>query len=228
MAYIPIYSRPFLEQVFRRPTNRRQMIWDAANHTYQDPDHHDYVRHYLHPFKQKHPTTDKQYTLYFTKVSVNEVFFIWVNDDSCLHTTRANYDDPCTKKFLKLKKDNELETYDTQFHHPQFEIHPKAVLPLKCRSRYLGFEVSISSNKIGSSYEAHSFACDDPHHEIAIIHTQKFLKALSAHVRMLTVSFKITLFIQGNEDLIILLRNSFEASDWNLSEDAEEFVLEAI
>lgn len=208
--------------------NLRQMIWDAATHVCVDPDLHDYVRHYIHPYKQKHPTTNKEYTLYFIKVSATEVFFIWVNDDSCLHTTRANYDDPCTKKFLKLKTDDDLEKYDQQLHHPQFEVHPKAVLPLKCRSRYLGNEVSISSSKIGDEYVAHSFACDDPHPEIGLIHTKKFLKALIAHIRSLGVKFRITLFKQGNEDLIQLLRNGREPGDWDLAEDDEEFELVAI
>lgn len=206
---------------------RQQMIWEAAAHVCVDPDLHDYVRHYIHPYKQKHPTTDKTYTLYFIKVSVTEVFFIWVNDDSCLHTTRANYDDPCTKKFLKLKADNGLENYDQRFHQPQFEVHPKAVLPLKCRSRYLGYEISISSSNVGDGYVAHSFACDDPNVSIALIHTKKFLKDLVAHIRSLGVKFRITLYKQGNEDLIELLRNGHETADWDLTEDQEEFELVA-
>lgn len=228
MSYKPIYSRPFLVQTYSMVQYRQDMIFEAAEHVCKDPTLHDYIRPYLVPFKQKHPTTDKQYALYFIENPGREIFFVWVNDDSCLHTTRANYDDPCTKKFLKLKDDNDLELYDALLHKPQFEVHPKSILPIKCRSRFLGYEVNLRSNKIDDGYEGYSFSCDDPHEKIAIRHTKLFLKELFAHIKKIKVKFKITIIKLGNEDIIEMLKSSYEPSEWNEVDDAEDFILVAL
>ena len=209
----------------------KRMIFQAADHACLDPDLNDYVRQNIVPYKQKHPPADKQYTLYFQRISVSEVYFMWVNDVSCLHDTRANYDDPCTKEFLRIRDRNLLELYDAKFHHPQFEVHPKSNLPIRCRSRFLGYEVSIASNKIGNGFEAYSFSYDDPHPNILNRHTHVFLEALHAHVKKVNIPFKITIFARGNEDTVVLLRTNYNRNQWNevvVVGNEEDFILEAI
>ena len=103
MAYKPIYSRPFLEKVFSWSQDLQKMAFKAAEHACLDPDLHDYMRPYLTPIRQKHPATDHQYTLYFRVVSNTELYFIWINDPTCLHDTYNEKTDPCLKEFRRLE-----------------------------------------------------------------------------------------------------------------------------
>jgi hypothetical protein len=190
----------------------------------------DYSRVYLTPYKQKHPTTDHQYTLFYEIISADEVYFVLVKDDSCLHDTRGNHDDPCLKKFQKLRTDKDLETFDNKLHKPQFEVQPDKKKPFRCRSRYLGYEITLNSTSIdgNKSFFGHAFGCDDPHPEIARKHTKDFLKDLHGHILANKLVFEIRITREGNAETIDLLENAFEPTQWSIVDDEEEFILQVV
>ena len=168
MNFSVIYSRDFLVKVFGWPNHLKDMAFQAAEHAAQNPNLHDYFRDYLTPYKQKHPTTDHQYTLYFLIVPTSEIFIAWINDTNCLHDTRANFPDPCRKEFERRQAKKLIEVYDPNFHKVQFEVHPNSKKPIMCRSSYLGYEVQLNSQiQNPNVLIGHAFYCWEPVDEIA-------------------------------------------------------------
>src|SRR5690606_28752442 len=147
MTYKVIYSRAFLEKVSGWPDNLKKIAFEAAEHAALDPSLNDYKRPYLTPYRQKHPTTDHQYTLYFLEQSGREIFIAWINDSSCLHDTRNELTDPCLKEFKKLQGRRAIENFDPKYHQIVFEVHPDRSKPIRCRSQYLGYETTLNTDR---------------------------------------------------------------------------------
>lgn len=206
------------------------MAFKAAEHAALDPLNTDYARAYLTPYKQKHPTSDHQYTLFFEILPpITSVYFSWINDSTCLHTTRANFEDPCLKEFDKLRKANQLETYDFKFHHIQFEVHPDKTKPIRCRSRYLGYEVQANTHiDSNGTYSAHAFNCTDPHLEISKIHISLFLDELHKYLSGTKVTFEFRIYKNGNLGQINQLTECHNSSQWKINDDKDDFVMEKI
>lgn len=230
MPHKVIYSRFFLERVYSWSQALQDMAFKAAEHAAIDPNHTDYSRAYLTPYKQKHPTTDHQYTLYFEIITTStSVYFSWINDHTCLHTTRANYDDPCLKEFNRLRNLGRLETYDQKFHHIQFEVQPDHKKPFRCRSRYLGHEVQANTSKDASgTFLAHSFNSTETHPDIAKIHIVLFLNELHNHISQNSVPFEFCIYKTGNHVQIDQLTKYHDATKWNIIHDPDDFIMRPI
>jgi hypothetical protein len=225
MAYKPIYSRAFLEKVFSWSPELQRMAFEAAIHACLDPDLHDYKRPYITPYRQKHPTTDRQYTLYFLVVSATEVFFTWINDTSCLHDTRNELTDPCLKEFKRQR----LEVYDPLFHQIVFEVHPDKKKPFRCRSRLLGAETIVNTYFLQpNSYISHSFSCDEAEDEIAKIHVSQFLKKLCELLNNSGIDFQFQITKLGHQREILLLVQAYDPTQWSIVDDDEDFILKKI
>lgn len=226
MAYKPIYSRMFLDKVLAWPSTLRDMAFAAAEHACVDPHLHDYQRGYLTPYRQKHPTTDHQYTLYFLVISSTEVFFAWINDRGCLHDTRNELTDPCLKEFKRLQGKKEIENFDPKYHQLVFEIHPDKTKPFKCRSRFLGGEIQLASYLLsGSSFVGHAFSCDEPNEGIAKIHATEFLQKLYEELTAGKIDFEIKFPVLGQQYEAELLEEAHNPSQWEIETDAEFFIL---
>lgn len=226
MSYKPIYSRAFLEKVFDWTSNLKNMAFQAANHACIDPDLNDYKRTYLTPYRQKHPTSNHQYTLYFKVISSDEVFFAWINDQTCLHDTHNKLTDPCLKEFQRLQNKGEIEIYDSQYHQIVFEVHPDKSKPIKCRSRFLGSEINLVSHTCDNiDFIGHAFHCDEENHEIAILHAKEFLEKLYLELSAVKISFKFQFIKVGHQDEVALLSQSFNPNQWEIISDIEDFIL---
>lgn len=226
MSYKPIYSRKFLEKVFNWPSSLKDMAFQAAEHACLDPDLNDYKRTYLTPYRQKHPTSDHQYTLYFKVISSDGVFFAWINDTTCLHDTRNQRTDPCLKEFQRLDSIGEIEKFSSQFHQMVFEVHPDKTKPFKCRSRFLGREINLASHTCGNNdYIGHAFHCDEENFEIAKIHAKEFLEKLYLELSPVKISFEFQFTKVGHQDEVTLLSQSFNPNQWEIISDIEDFIL---
>lgn len=228
MVFSIIYSRDFLIKIHSWPKNLEKMAFEAANHIAQDPDLDDYKRSYLTPYRQKHPTTDHQYTLYFLVIPPNEIFIVWINDSSCLHTTRANYQDPCQKEFDRLKRLGQLETFDPNIHYFKFQVNPNKKKPIQCRSLYLNHEVTLNSYFDGTAFVGHAFYCDDPVEGISIRHVSLFLNELHQHLNQNNINLQIQFTKMGHSREILLITESYDYQQWEIVDDAEDFILKKI
>lgn len=231
MPHKVIYSRFFLERVYSWNQALQDMAFRAAEHAAIDPNHTDYSRGYLTPYKQKHPTSDHQYTLYFEIINTpTSIFVCWINDDTCLHDTRMSYgDDPCLKEFKKTQARNNLETYDPKFHQIQFEVQPDNKKPFRCRSRYLGHEVQANTSKdAAGTFLAHSFNSTEPHQDIGKIHIELFLNELHKHISQNTVPFEFCIFKTGNHVQIDQLTKFHDATKWKIVDDPDDFIMRPI
>ena len=191
----------------------------------QDPELDEYKRPYLTPYRQKHPTTDHQYTLYFLIVSKNEIFFVWINDSTCLHTTRANYPDPCQKEFDRLKENGLLEKFDPNFHKLNFEVNPNKKKPIQCRSKFLNYEITFNSYLQGNEFIGHAFYCDEPIDEIALMHVSQFLNELFLHLDQNKINLQIQFIKIGHSREIQLISDSYNKAQWDIIDDTEDFIL---
>lgn len=228
MPHKVIYSRFFLERVYSWDKSLRDMAFQAAEHAALDPNHTDYSRAYLTPFKQKHPSSDHQYTLYFEIInSPTSIFVCWINDDTCLHDTRMSYgDDPCLKEFNKVRTKNNLETYDPKYHNIQFEVHPDKNKPIRCRSRLLGEEIQVNTFPDSSGgFIAHAFNCTDTHREIALKHVKEFLNCLHDHLSKNKIDFKFCIYKVGQQAQIDQLTISHDSSQWQIIDDQDDFIM---
>ena len=230
MSFSVIYSREFLTKVFSWPQQLKSMAFQAAEHAAQDPNLHDYFRAYITPYRQKHPTTDHQYTLYFLIVSNSEIFVTWINDSSCLHTTRANFPDPCNKEFQRLKSKGLLEAYNPNDHKVQFEVNPSSQKPLMCRSRFLGENVLLNSYFQDQSIVGYAFSCSETIEGIAEIHVANFLDLLHEELTRNHSSkeFQIEFTKLGHAREMNLLSKSSDKSKWQVVDDKEDFILKKI
>ncbi len=229
MSFKIIYSRAFLEKISSWSEPLRQMAFQAAQHAAIDPTLHDYVRQYSKPYLQKHPTADGQYSLYFKIVSQNEIFVAWINDRSCLHDTRANFPDPCRKEFERLRDRGELEQFDPGFHVFQIEVNPDRLKPIRCRSKFLGYEVIVNSFKVDASdFVGHAFFCDEPIPMIARNHVRLFLVELYKTLKSGKMNFEFRFTHAGHQVEIGLLRSSLDPTQWTDISDAEDFVLKLV
>jgi hypothetical protein len=229
MAFQVIYARTFLEKVFSWPLKLQHMAFEAANHAALDPSLVDYKRDYLTPFRQKHPTTNHQYTLYFLMLSSDQIFFAWINDSTCLHDTRNKITDPCLKEFQRLQNKNDIEAYDPKFHKFVFEVHPNQAKPIRCRSRYLGHETTLNTYLDGTAlFVGHGFYCDEPCLEIAKIHVGQFLNELHMVLIQQRLELQIQFTKQGHDHEIDLLNETHDRQKWIIVDDIDDFILKKI
>lgn len=226
MAYKPIYSRLFLEKVLKWPEPLCDMAFEAAKHTCVDPDLNDYKRPYLTPYRQKHPKSDHQYTLYFLVVSQTEVFFTWINDPNFLHDTRNELTDPCLKEFKRLQNKKEIEVFDPKFHQIVFEVHPDKTKPFKCRSRLLGGEIHLASHLLsGNNFVGHAFSCDEQNDGIALMHATQFLNKLHEELTSGKIVFEIKFPKLGHQLEAKLLEQAKTSARWEVIPDTDFFML---
>ena len=155
-------------------------------------------------------------------VSKDEIFFVWINDNSCLHTTRANYPDPCQKEFDRLKSRHELENFDPAIHHFKFEIRPNKLKPFQCRSLFLNHEVTLNSYLDGNLYIGHAFYCDEPIDKIAYNHVKSFLSALATYLEHSKIDMQIQFIKNGHAREIDLITFSFPPVSGKMSLELEK------
>jgi hypothetical protein len=225
--YKVIYSRLFLDKISLWPDNLKNMALEASEHVALDPSLNDYKRPYLTPYRQKHPTTDHQYTLYFLVISTTEIFFAWINDKSCLHDTRNKLTDPCQKEFDKLIKNGVIETFDQKYHQIVFEIHPDKSKPIRCRSRFLGYETILNTYHDSSTqtYIGHAFYCEESNIDIAKRHVKEFLNELYSSLVASSKKLEIHLEEQSHLHEILLLTESYNHDQWDIVDDQDDFIL---
>ena len=109
------FTRIFMKQKDTFNKSDQGHIETAINRVMCDPTLNSYKRPYLIQHRQEHPA-NAQHTLFFEHiVTQNVVLFVWLNDYSCLHTTRS-HTDPCIEKFGNLKSAGKIDPFNDEYH----------------------------------------------------------------------------------------------------------------
>src|SRR6185437_3122180 len=110
-------SKAFINKVLDMTPAQQADVEKTIGFIMADPDNKDFKRYYLTPYLQAHLLQDKQYTIYFeVRDNRQTIYCVWINDDTCLHDTRGNVEDPDLKEFDRLRKAGELEAFNKDFH----------------------------------------------------------------------------------------------------------------
>ena len=122
----PVKSRIFIKKYGNFSAPEKADIEKAAKRVLTRPDDNQFKRDYLTPYRQEHPT-NKQLTIFFEHFQdKKKVFFVWINDQSCLHDTRKKHgEDPCIVEFKKLQLSGNLEQYSPEIHEGELKITPR-------------------------------------------------------------------------------------------------------
>ena len=212
--FIGVYSKTF-SQKLRSDFNdaERADIVKAIKRVLVDPNLHDYKRPYLDRYRQEHPT-NKQITIFFEIIDAHKVFFVWVNDDSCLHTTRTPKEDPCIKEFNRLKDSKAHEVCNKKYHEGDFNIKPRDNFP-----HYMSFkkyDAALFSTVLndGDSFYSMNINCMEDEIEI-FDHYSLYLNSIYNHFAKNNLPFEFRIFNYENE-LIEKINSAASSAEWQM------------
>jgi hypothetical protein len=221
-----VKSRRFIKQFNSfSPTDQRHLS-KAIKRVLKDPTLDSYKRSYLTPYRQEHPS-DPQHTIFFEEIGKeNSVFFVWLNDYSCLHSTRKATEDPCLKEFDKLRQSGHLEAFNKDYHLGKLTINPRVTSPHYLKFELIDYEIYFHILTDEESYYSLSIGYHDIKSEDNINftnHTFKlFLNSFAEHLQKQSQQFEFriepNLF---NQDLLQLLEENYNPNQWNTDQDTE-------
>lgn len=209
-----IYSKTF-SQKLRDNFNAAEIadIEKAVNRVLVDPHLHDYKRPYLDHYRQEHPT-NKQITIFFEIIDAQTVLFVWVNDESCLHTTRTPKEDPCIKEFNRLKDLKAHEVFNKKYHEGDFFVKPRVDFPV-----YMSFkkyDATLFSTVLndGVTFYSMNINCREDDTEI-FDHYSLYFKHIYKHFKAQKQNFEFR--IPNCEiDLIQKINTAASSVEWQM------------
>jgi len=216
-----VFSQPFSERLRAFNAARRDDVLKAVERVLVDPDHKNYRRSYLHPYRQEHPS-DKTLTIFFAIPSKppGRVFFAWVNDDSHPHDTRKNHgDDPCVKEFVRLRdaKPCLLEQYSEDEHEGKFTFVPRATSP-----SYMKFEkykAWVHSNVSYDTVTHYAMAITSMGNPSDIFdHHKIFIEKVREHFISIKQPFEFRV-LPGDATFQAILQSNVNPAHWNQTTD---------
>jgi hypothetical protein len=214
-----VFSKTFSERLRAFTAPRRDDVLKAVERVLVDPDHKNYRRPYLHPYRQEHPS-DKTLTIFFAIPSKppGRVFFVWVNDDRHPHDTHKNHgDDPCVKEFVRLRDANLLAQYSEDEHEGKFTIIPRASSP-----NFIKFEkyrASVYSNVAHDTATHYTMAITSMNHPNDLFdHHRIFIEKIREHFLSIKEPFEFRV-LPGDTAFQALLQSNANPAHWNQTQD---------
>lgn len=212
--FIGVYSKTFSQKLrddFKDA--ERADIVKAIKRVLVDPHLHDYKRPYLDHYRQEHPT-NKQITIFFEIIDAHKVFFVWVNDDSCLHTTRTPKEDPCIKEFNRLKDSKAHEVCNKKYHEGDFNIKPRNDFP-----HYMSFkkyDATLFSTVLndGDTFYSMNINCMEDETEV-FDHYFLYLNCIYNYFKTNNLSFEFRIFNYETE-LIAKINSAASSVEWQM------------
>ncbi len=221
-----IKSRRFIKQFYSFSPVDQGHLSKAMKRVLQDPTLDSYKRSYLTPYRQEHPS-DPQHTIFFEEMGKeSSVFFVWVNDYSCLHSTRKATKDPCLKEFDRLRQNGELEIYSKDCHLGKLTIDPKTSSPHYLKFELIDHEIYFHILSDDESYFSLAIGYHDNKSENNIHlknHTFKlFLNSFAEHLLVQGQQFEFRIEQNiFNQDLLQLLENNYSPNQWTTDQDTQ-------
>lgn len=225
-----VKARRFISQFHKFSQADQDHLKKAMERVLLDPSLDKYKRPYLTPYKQEHPA-NPQYTIFFEHLEMEDiVLFVWLNDYGCLHTTRKPSEDPCLVEFDKLRKAGQLESYEDAYHLGKLTVKPRFDKPIYIEYEMLDYQVYFHILNDGDTYYSLMLGFHDNEAEDNFNITQHvfkfFLNSFSSHLRIQkqTFEFRIENNVFNNE-LIDLLKNEHDPSEWKSNQDSDSYYL---
>jgi hypothetical protein len=214
-------SSVFLRKVALMTAVQQKDVAKAIEHVVADPENDDFKRPYLTPYRQEHLPQDKQYTVYFeSRDDGQTVYVVWINDASCLHTTRKPTEDPDVKEFDRLRKAGELEPFDHGFHAGQFIIKPKADKPTFFELKKLGVRVFCNVFQSEDCFCSTGLRVVDDEHGETYDVLRDFLGRLAEYYKATIQSaFEFRLHTAAYEALIEQVKEAIDPAKWQVTEE---------
>lgn len=214
-----IYSKTF-SQKLRDDFNaaERADIEKAVNRVLVNPNLNDYKRPYLDDYRQEHPT-NKQITIFFQIIDAQTVFFVWVNDESCLHTTRTPKEDPCIKEFNRVKNLKAHEAYNQKRHEGDFSVKPRDDFPI-----YMSFkkyDATLFSTVLsdGETFYSMNINCMEDDAEI-FDHYSIYFKKIHTHFKQQKKAFEFRI-PDSEVDLIQKINSTASSVEWQMQTNSD-------
>lgn len=224
-------SKTFIRKVRAMTPAQQQDVSKTIAFILANPENDDFKRPYLTPYLQEHLPQDKQRTVYFQIQDADETaYFVWINDDSCLHTTRKPTEDPDVKEFDRLRKANELEVYDKNFHGGDFKVTPKEGKPTFFDLKKLGARIfcNVFQGEDGNLYTTGLRVIEDEF-EDAYDLVEDFLGRLANHFKTVQKSpFEFRLYTDAYEELIAEIKRVADPKQWKLTIEDEMTIIKVI
>lgn len=137
---------------------------------------------------------------------------MWVNDESCLHTTRTPKEDPCIKEFNRLKDLKKHEVYNQKYHEGDFNVKPRNDFPV-----YMSFkkyDATLFSTVLNDGVTFYSMNINCMEDEVEIFdHYSLFLKKVYQHFKQQQKSFEFRI-PDSEVDLIQKINTVASSEEW--------------
>lgn len=214
-----VFSKTFSEKLRGFTAARRDDVMKAVGRVLVDPDHVDYRRPYLKPYRQEHPS-DKTLTIFFVipLKPPGRVFFVWVNDDRFPHNTRKNHGpDPCVDEFVRLDKAKLLEQYAEKFHEGTFSVAPRAAGPSFIK--FEKYNASVFANIFHDGVTHFAMAITTMNNPADIFdHHKLFIEKIREHYQSIKQPFEFRV-PPGDSVFQTLLQNNANPAVWSQTQD---------
>lgn len=224
------FSRIFLKQLEKFTATDQLHIKKAIQRVLSNPTLKSYERPYLKEHRQEHPA-NPQHTIFFEHVvAENIVLFVWLNDYSCLHTTRK-LTDPCIEKFGNLKQARQLDTFSKVFHLGKLNVNPRVNKPIHINFEALDYLIHFNVLNDGNNkyYALMLSYCDNMNENVMAITGEifkLFLDSFAEHLKHQGQQFEFRLEMNHfNHELVDLLKSQHNSAQWKELEDDEYFYL---
>ncbi|EQC44928.1 hypothetical protein M899_0568 [Bacteriovorax sp. BSW11_IV] len=229
-----VRSRRFIKQYHSFSRTDQGHIDKAIQRILQDPTLNAYKRYYLTPYRQEHPS-NAQHTLFFEEIQgQNIVFFVWLNDYQCLHdTTKPHKQDPCLVEFTRLRQNGELETFDKDYHLGKLTALPKPSSPYYVKFEVIDYEIHFHILSDGTDFYTMGVGYHDNQSDDDInltMHSFKlFLDRFAEHLNANQQTFEFRLEPNAlNQEMINILTDTHDNTEWQVDQDNEFFYLRLI
>ena len=204
-------------------------IQKAIDRVLQDPENDDYKRSYLGKYRQEH-CGHKQIKLFFeVRAAEGIVYFIWINDQTCLHDTLKNHgDDPCVKEFIRRKNENLLELFHKATHEGLFEVEPIDGKPSYIRYSKFDAEIHCNMHLEGDTCVSVSIESEPEDLDETYDILELFLENIAIHFKTKTKKkFKFTLDPIFYREVIRLIKKTADPKVWSIdtARDRDETVI---
>lgn len=227
------FTRIFIKQkdTFNGPDQGH--IDTAISRVMGDPTLNSYKRPYLGQHRQEHPA-NAQHTLFFEHIIADDVvLFVWLNDYSCLHTTRS-HKDPCVEKFGDLKTAGDIDSFNSDYHLGKLTVSPNPEKPIYITFEALDYLINfhILNDGQGEFYTLMLSFSDNKGEDVESITKQVFklfLSCFAEHLKDQGQNFEFRIEPNKiNQELINIFNVTHDPISWNTSQDTEFYYLKLI
>jgi hypothetical protein len=222
-------SKTFIRKVMAMTPAERQDVEKTIGYILANPSNKAFVRPYTAHYLLDHLQQNKQYTIYFEIQNAGQnVYFIWINDPSCLHNTWGNAQDPDIKEFTRLRTNGLLELFDQKIHEGVLTIRPQVGAGNFFDFKKLEARILCNVFTDGHIFATTGIRIDSDSYGDFYDLPKIFLQTLADHFKKANLQFEIQLHTNTYSQLIATLTAAHNPAVWHISVDQDITVLRVV